>query len=112
MRPFSPSSFVNASFYFVFYRVLFSFLFIMITNNQNMFMNGMKEDGEGEGFPLSVYDYGVGIGEAQGFGNGDGGHGSKVGPNEVIIDKELDEINLEIFETKIICIIGIVHSLA
>lgn len=75
-------------------------------------MNGMKEDGEGEGFPLSVYDYGVGIGEVQGFGNGDGGHGSKLGPNKVIIDRKLDEIDWEIFETKIICIIGIVHFLA
>jgi hypothetical protein len=49
-----------------------------------------------------VYDYGVGIGEAQGFGNGDGGHGSKVGLNEVIISRKLDEIDLEIFETKAI----------
>jgi hypothetical protein len=49
--------------------------------------------GRGKGFPLSVYDYGVGIGEVQGFGNGDGGHGSKLGPNKVIIDRKLDEID-------------------
>jgi hypothetical protein len=41
---------------------------IMIADSQNVFMNGMKEDGEREGFPLSMYDYGVGIGEAQGLG--------------------------------------------
>ncbi len=38
---------------------------MMITNNQDMFMNGMREDGEGDGFPLSMFDYGVDIGEAQ-----------------------------------------------
>ncbi len=65
-------------------------------------MNGLREDGEGKWLPLSVYDYGVGIGEAQGFGNGDGGHGSKVGLNEIIISRKLDEIDLEIFETKAI----------
>jgi len=74
-------------------------------------MNGMKEDGEGEGFPLSMYDYGFGIGEAQGFGSGDGGHGFKVGPNEVIIDREINEIDLEIFETKAICAIRIIDFL-
>jgi hypothetical protein len=38
---------------------------IMIVNSQNVFMNGVKEDGElEEGFPLYVFDYGVGIGEA------------------------------------------------
>jgi hypothetical protein len=40
----------------------------MIVDNQNVFMNGMKEDGEGEGFPLSVYDYGVGIVRSKGLG--------------------------------------------
>ncbi len=51
-------------------------------------------------------NYGIGIGEAQvfgsggggGVGSGDGQHGSEVGPNEVIIDKN----NLEIFETKVV----------
>jgi hypothetical protein len=38
--------------------------FIMNVDNQDVFMNGVKEDGEGEGFPLFVFDYGVGIGEA------------------------------------------------
>jgi hypothetical protein len=37
---------------------------IMTTNNQDVFMNGVRKDGEGEGFPLYVFDYGVGIGEA------------------------------------------------
>jgi hypothetical protein len=69
----------------------------MIADSQNVFMYGMREDGEGEGFLLSMYDYGVGIGEAQGFWSGDGGHGSRVGPNEVIIDRNIDEIDLEIF---------------
>jgi hypothetical protein len=37
----------------------------MTVNNQNVFINGVKKDGElGEGFPLSVPDYGVGISEA------------------------------------------------
>jgi hypothetical protein len=80
----------------------------MTTNNQYVFVNGMKEDGEADGFPLYVFDYGVGIGDAQGFGSGgggigsgDGGHGSEAGPSEVIIDKEFDE-NLEIFEVEIV----------
>jgi hypothetical protein len=73
----------------------------MIIDSRNVFMHGMKEDGEGEGFFLFVYDYGVGISEAQGFGSGDGGHGSKVGPNEVIIYRDIDEIDLEIFLTKV-----------
>lgn len=69
----------------------------MTVNNQNVFINGVKKDGElGEGFPLSVPDYGVGISEAQGFGsgggggvgNGDGEHGFEVGPSEVIIDRK------------------------
>jgi hypothetical protein len=59
-------------------------------------MNGVKEYGEGDAFPLSMFYYGVGIGETQGFGSGDGGHGSEVGFNEIIIDKEFNE-NLEIF---------------
>jgi hypothetical protein len=74
-------------------------------------MNGVKEDGElGEGCPLSMY--GVDIGEAQGFksgggggggvGSGDGGHGFEASPNEVIIDREFDENDLEIFETEVI----------
>jgi hypothetical protein len=71
-------------------------------------MNGVKEDGElGEGCPLSMY--GVDTGEAQGFksggggvGNGDGGHGFEASPNEVIIDREFDESNLEIFETEVV----------
>jgi hypothetical protein len=58
--------------------------------------------GRGRDFFLFVYDYGVSIGEAQRFGSGDGGHGCKVGPNEVIIDRDIDEINLEIFKTKAI----------
>ncbi len=61
------------------------------------------EDGElGERCPLSMFDYGVGISEAQGFksGGGDSGHGFEASPSEVIIDKDLDENDLEIFETK------------
>jgi len=73
----------------------------MIADSQNVFMNGMKEDGEGEGFLLSMYDYGVGIGEVQGFGNGDGGHGSKLGPNKIIIDKKLDEITGRFLKLKL-----------
>ncbi len=75
-------------------------------------MNGMREDGElGEGYPLSMSDYGVGISETQGFrssgggggvGSGDGGHGFEASPSEVIIDRELDENDLEIFETKVV----------
>ncbi len=75
-------------------------------------MNGVREDGElGEGYPLSMFDYGVGIGEAQGFksggggggvGSGDGGHGFEASPSEVIIDRELDENDLEIFETEVV----------
>jgi hypothetical protein len=38
--------------------------FIMTVDNQDVFMNGVKEEGEGEGFLLFVFDYGVGIGEA------------------------------------------------
>jgi hypothetical protein len=64
----------------------FYFCSMMITNNQDMFMNGMREDGEGDGFPLSVFDYGVDIGEAQGFGSGHGGHGFETNPSEVKID--------------------------
>jgi len=37
-----------------------------------------------------------------GVGSGDGGHGSKVGPSEVIIDKEHSENNLEIFEVEVV----------
>ncbi len=75
-------------------------------------MNGMREDGElGEEYPLSMSDYGVGISETQGFkssgggggfGCGDGGHGFEASPSEVIIDRELDENDLEIFETKVV----------
>ncbi len=37
----------------------------MTVHSQNVFMNGVKKDGElGEGFPLSMPNYGVGIGEA------------------------------------------------
>jgi hypothetical protein len=57
--------------------------FMMTVDNQDLFMNGVREDGEGEGFPLFVSNYGVGIGEAQGFGNGDGGQGFEASLNEV-----------------------------
>lgn len=73
-------------------------------------MNRMREDGEGEGFPLSMSNYGVGIDEAQGFGSGggggvesgDGGHEFEASPSEIIIDRELGENDLEIFETKVV----------
>jgi hypothetical protein len=39
----------------------------MTIDSQDVFMNGMKEDGElGERCPLSVSNYGVGIGETKG----------------------------------------------
>jgi hypothetical protein len=72
-----------------FVRFSFYFCSMMTTNNQDVFMNGMREDGEGDGFPLSVFDYGVGIGEAQGFGSVHGGHGSEADPSEVKIDKKI-----------------------
>jgi hypothetical protein len=56
--------------------------FMMTIDSQDLFMNGVREDGEGEGFPLFVSDY-DGIGEAQGFGNGDGGQGLEASPNEL-----------------------------
>ncbi len=68
-------------------------------------MNGVKEDGElGGNCPSSVSNYGVGIGEAQGFksGGGDGGHGFEASLSAVIIDKDFDENDLEIFETEAI----------
>ncbi len=55
---------------FILHFIRFSFhsYFIMTINSRDVFMNGMKEDGElGEGCPLSMFNYGVGIGEAQGF---------------------------------------------
>jgi hypothetical protein len=87
---------------FILHSIGFSFhsCYIMIVNSQNVFMNGVKEDGElGEGFPLSMFNYSVGIGEAQGFGNGGGGgvgsddgeHRSRASLSEVIIDKEFSE---------------------
>jgi hypothetical protein len=83
----------------------------MIVNSQNVFMNGVKEDGElWERFLSFLSDYGVGIGEAQGFGSGDGGevgsgggeHGSKVGPNEVIIDKKFSETIWKFLKPKLL----------
>jgi hypothetical protein len=83
----------------------------MTVNSQNVFMNGVKEDGElGEGFLLSMSDYGVGIGEAQGFGSGGGGgvgsgdgeHGFEASPNEVIIDRKLSETIWKFLKLKLL----------
>ncbi|CAM6014601.1 unnamed protein product [Sphagnum balticum] len=80
----------------------------MIANSQDVFMNGMREDGEKEGFLLSAFDYGVSIGEAHGFGSGggevgsgDSGHGFVASPSDVVIDRKLGENDLEIFEVEV-----------
>jgi hypothetical protein len=63
-KVFSPSGFVSANFYYTSIRFSFHSCSIITINNQNVFMNGMREDGElGEEYPLSMSDYGVGISE-------------------------------------------------
>jgi hypothetical protein len=74
----------------------------MTVNSQDVFMNGVRKDGERERFLLSMFDYGVSIGEAQGFGSGDGGHGFEANPSEVVIDRKFGGNDLEIFEVEIV----------
>jgi hypothetical protein len=44
---------------------------------------------------------GLGVGVGSGVRSGDGGHESKASLSKVIIDKELGENDLEIFETEV-----------